>query len=84
MTDYFDLGAHTRPVTTASSDAQRWFDRGLSWIYGFHHEEAIRCFERAAEADPSCAMAYWGIAYAAGPNYNKTWEMFDRVDLANA
>jgi tetratricopeptide (TPR) repeat protein len=27
-------------------------------------------------------MAYWGIAYAAGPNYNKAWEAFDEIDLA--
>ena len=41
----------------------------------------MRCFRRAAEYDPSCAMAYWGIAYAAGPNYNKQWKAFDPVDL---
>ena len=69
--DYFDLGDHHRPVTTTSADAQTWFDRGLAWTYGFHHEEAQRCFERAVEADPECAMAHWGIAYVVGPNYNK-------------
>ncbi|OCF42087.1 hypothetical protein I317_04058 [Kwoniella heveanensis CBS 569] len=26
-------------------------------------------------------MAYWGIAYASGPNYNKAWGIFDRMDL---
>ncbi|MEZ4684031.1 MAG: hypothetical protein R2932_58470 [Caldilineaceae bacterium] len=36
----------------------------------------MRCFEQAAAADPTCAMAYWGIAYAAGPNYNLVWEDF--------
>ena len=59
-----------------------WFDRGLVWTYGFNHEEAVRCFEHAVEADPDCAMAHWGIAYAVGPNYNKPWEVFDAVDLA--
>src|SRR5688572_27582063 len=82
MSDYFNLGNHTRNISTSSADAQLWFDRGLNWTYGFNHEEAVRCFERAAEADPGCAMAYWGIAYAAGPNYNKPWEYFDEVDLA--
>ena len=43
----FDLGTFTRPAATTSPDAQRWFDRGLVWSYGFHHEEAIRCFEAA-------------------------------------
>ncbi|MFB7087802.1 hypothetical protein [Streptomyces sp. NPDC056296] len=79
--DYYDLGTHGRPVTTSSPEAQRWFDRGLVWTYGFHHEEAVACFEAAAEADPDCAMAQWGIAYALGPNYNKPWEAFDAAEL---
>ncbi|HUG13933.1 MAG TPA: hypothetical protein VMM78_02850, partial [Thermomicrobiales bacterium] len=82
MPSYFDLGEHTRAVTTASDDAQLWFDLGLNWTFGFNHEEAVRCFERAIEADPGCAMAYWGVAYANGPNYNKPWEAFDEVDFA--
>ena len=76
MSDYFDLGSYTRRVTTGSAAAQTWFTRGLLWAYGFNHEEAIACFERAAEADPGCVMAYWGLAYAVGPNYNKPWEAF--------
>ena len=76
MNDYFDLGSHTRTITTTSPEAQRWFDRGLNWCYGFNFEEAVRCFENAAAADPTCAMAQWGIAYAAGPNYNLSWEDF--------
>lgn len=74
---YFDLGRFGRVVTTSSDDAQSWFDRGLTWIYGFNHEEAVSCFERVLEADPSCAMAHWGIVYALGPNYNKPWEAFE-------
>jgi tetratricopeptide (TPR) repeat protein len=80
--DYYDLGQHTRTVTTSSEPAQRWFDRGLVWTYAFHHEEAARCFERAIDADLGCALAYWGLAYAICPNYNKPWEFFDPVDLA--
>ncbi|GCB51717.1 hypothetical protein [Streptomyces sp. NL15-2K] len=80
--EYYDLGPYRRSVTTSSADAQLWFDRGLSWTYAFHHEEAVSCFEAAAAADPDCAMAYWGIAYALGPNYNKPWDFFDDQDLA--
>ena len=82
MEPYFDLGTYTRGTSTASTSAQIWFDRGLVWCYAFHHEEAIRCFERAVEHDPGFALARWGIAYAIGPNYNKQWEAFDPVDLA--
>ncbi|WP_119270053.1 tetratricopeptide repeat protein [Taklimakanibacter deserti] len=81
MTDYYDLGSYSRRISTSSAEAQAWFDRGLAWCYGYNHDEAVRCFEKAAKADPSCAMAWWGIAYAAGPNYNKQWKAFDTVDL---
>jgi len=81
MTAYYDLGRYGRPVTTKSVDAQAWFDRGLVWCYGYNHDEAVRCFHKAAESDPSCAMAYWGVSYAAGPNYNKQWKAFDPADL---
>src|SRR6478735_5502946 len=84
MEPYYDLGGFTRPVTTASAEAQTWFDRGLAWCYGFNHEEADRCFRQAAEADPGCAMAQWGIAYAIGPNYNKDWPAFDEAELRQA
>ena len=77
----YDLGSYHRAITTESHVAQLWFDRGLVWCYGYNHEEAVRCFQRAAEADPHCAMAHWGVAYAAGPNYNKQWKAFDPADL---
>lgn len=69
---YLDCGDFHRTVTTSHPDAQAWFDRGLYLSYGFNHDEAVRCFERAAVTDPNCAMAYWGIAYAKGPNINNT------------
>lgn len=68
--EYFDLGDFDRTVTTLSPEAAQWFVRGLVQCYGFNHEEAVRCFERALAIDPGMAMAHWGIAYALGPNYN--------------
>ncbi|MCY4439972.1 MAG: hypothetical protein OXE53_07165, partial [Deltaproteobacteria bacterium] len=70
----FDLGAYSRPVNTGNREAQHWFDRGLLWLYGFNHEEAVRCFREAQRADPDCAMAWWGEAYAAGPFINLPWQ----------
>ena len=81
MAGYYDLGAHRLPVTTRSPEGQLWFDRGLLWCYGFNHGEAVRCFRRALESDPDCAMAYWGIAHALGPNYNKPWDAFDEAEF---
>ncbi|GLA74409.1 hypothetical protein AtubIFM55763_005651 [Aspergillus tubingensis] len=77
----FNLGSYHRPVATSSPAAQRWFDRGLLWSYSFNHGEVARLFERAVECDPTCALAYWGIAYAVGPNYNIAWGFFDIPSL---
>ena len=57
-------------VKTTSPEAQRMFDQGLALDYGFNHNEAEKCFQRAAQLDPQMAMAYWGIALVVGPNYN--------------
>ncbi len=84
MTYPYDLGRFSRKVTTANGEAQQWFDRGLNWLYGFNHKEAIACFKRAAVADPTCAAAHWGHAYAAGPNYNMPWVLYDSKGLRDA
>lgn len=68
--DYYDIGTIHYPVTTSADDGQVWFDRGLAMCFGFNHEEAVTCFEKALQADPGCVMAHWGIAYAWGPNMN--------------
>ena len=65
----FNLGQHVWTVT-GSPDAQRWFNQGQRWMYAFNHDEAIRAFTRATELDPSCAMAWWGIALCKGPHIN--------------
>ncbi|MEM7801172.1 MAG: tetratricopeptide repeat protein, partial [Chloroflexota bacterium] len=81
--NYYNLGTYSRPVSTSSAKAQLWFDRGLNWTYGFNHEEAIRCFERALAADPNCAMAWWGLAYAYGPYINKEWRFYAHDELVD-
>ncbi len=73
----FDLGTYRRAVTTSSSEAQKLFDQGLIWLFGYNHEAAAACFEEAISHDPNCSMAHWGVAYAIGPNYNKPWEFFE-------
>jgi tetratricopeptide (TPR) repeat protein len=67
---YSDLGRHHRAITTTSKDAQRYFDQGLVLAFAFNHDEAIRSFKEATKHDPSCAMAWWGIALANGPHIN--------------
>ncbi|QKK08712.1 MAG: hypothetical protein HND58_11440 [Planctomycetota bacterium] len=67
---YAGLNGYHRTVTTDSAEAQAWFDQGIQFLYGFNHDEAIRSFRAAAEADPDCAMAHWGEAYALGLHIN--------------
>ena len=64
------LGTHSRKITTKSPQAQRYFDQGLRFLYGFNHSAAIRSFNEAARLDPECAMAHWAIALAHGPHIN--------------
>ena len=71
------LGSLNHPTSTAKPEAQRFFDQGLSLVFAFNHDEAIRSFKRAAEIDPQMAMAWWGVALALGPNINQD------VDLAH-
>src|SRR5258706_953075 len=68
------LGTMHHPVSTKNAGAQKFFDQGLTQVYAFMHEEAIRSFQRAADLDPKLAMAHWGIALALGPNYNMEME----------
>ena len=63
----FDLGTYSRAVSTRSPEAQRWFDIGLNWCYGFNHEEAIGCFEKVLSFDPGCAMAHWASPMRRAP-----------------
>jgi tetratricopeptide (TPR) repeat protein len=65
------LGTHHHPIATRSAEAQKFFDQGLTLVFAFNHDEALRSFRRAAELDPQAAMPQWGIALAVGPNYNQ-------------
>ncbi len=76
------LGRHSRKVTTASPEAQRYFDQGLAFMFAFNHDEAIRSFRRAGELDPRCAMAFWGVAIANGPHINNPVVPEDRAKAA--
>jgi tetratricopeptide (TPR) repeat protein len=58
-------------IATSSPVAQRHFDAGLALAYGFNFDEAEYELLFAAHADPSCAMCWWGMAYAGGPNINE-------------
>lgn len=60
--------------------AQQLFAQGVSQMYGFNGDEAIRAFKAALAKDPECAMCAWGIANQMGPNINNP----SRGDLSEA
>jgi tetratricopeptide (TPR) repeat protein len=68
------LGQHHHPITTSSETAQLYFNQGLMLLFNFNQREAIRSFEAVGLADPNCAMAHWGIAYAHGGHINRPME----------
>ncbi|HWW20407.1 MAG TPA: tetratricopeptide repeat protein [Steroidobacteraceae bacterium] len=47
------------------------FNRGVALLHDFWYEEARPQFERILKADPSCAMAHWGIALSG---FHQIWE----------
>jgi tetratricopeptide (TPR) repeat protein len=65
-----NLGKLHHAISTKVPQAQQYFDQGLLLTYGFNHEEAINSFREAARLDSTCAICYWGIAFAFGPNIN--------------
>jgi tetratricopeptide (TPR) repeat protein len=64
------LGPVSYKITTASAQAQTYFDQGLRLAYAFNHGEAQRAFRKAQKLDPECAMCFWGEALVLGPNIN--------------
>ena len=63
------LGRVSFPVSCTRA-AQQQFNRAIAWLHSFEYEEAEKSFTAAAEADPKCGMAYWGIAMS---NYHPLW-----------
>ena len=58
-------------ISTTSEQAQKYFNQGITLMYGFNHAEAIRSFKEAARLDPTCGICWWGVAAAYGPNINQ-------------
>ena len=67
---YDGLGKVHFPITTSNPQAQRYFDQGLGFAYGFNHAAAIAAFREAQRLDPACGLCFWGEAFAYGPNIN--------------
>ncbi len=51
-------------------ETREMFDLGLSLLHSFEYEEAEKAFVKVIDADPSCSMAYWGVAMS---NFRSLW-----------
>lgn len=67
-----NLGAYHRAIKTTNADAQKFFDEGLTLLYGFNHEESFKSFMLAADRDAASPMPHWGMSLALGTNINDT------------
>jgi len=78
--------------TSCTMEAQKHFEHGLGMIHHMMYDQALDIFNKAVEADPDCAMAYWGIAMTqlnplwAPPGeqaISKGWEAIKKADQIN-
>ncbi len=54
------------------------FDLAVSLLHSFEYDEAEKVFVQVIDADPECAMAYWGVAMSI---YHALWRAPDQEDL---
>lgn len=79
-----NLGEFKIPITTTSKYAEEFFTQGVILANGFNHAEAARSFREAIRQDSTCAMAYWGLAYVLGPNYNTSSNQGETNEIQEA
>src|SRR6266700_1087280 len=53
---------------SCSAAAQTQFNRAVAMLHSFFFPETVKAFTAIADKEPSCAMAYWGIAISQRPN----------------
>src|SRR4029077_2791403 len=61
------LGKVHFPVSCAPATQQQ-FDRAVAMLHSFWYPQGLKAFTEVANADPTCAMAYWGMAISRRAN----------------
>ena len=77
--------------TSCDSRVQTQFERGVAMLHSYWFTEARKVFDAVIKQDPSCAMAYWGLAVnylgnslAAAPPLKDITAASDALDKARA
>ncbi len=73
------LGVVSFSVSCAAS-VRPAFSRGVALLHDFWYQEARPQFENILKADPSCAMAHWGVAMSL---FHQIWDRPDETTLAS-
>ena len=71
------LGKVNFPVSCETS-VQPQFSNAVAMLHSFWYEKASETFRAVAEKDPTCGMAYWGIAMTY---YHQIWQAPGPADL---
>ncbi len=69
------FGNYHGSVASRNAEAQRFFEQGMVFGWGFNFAEAVRSFRAAAQLDTGCALCRWGVAWAVGPSINHDMEL---------
>src|SRR5262245_4378695 len=80
--------------TSCSPAVSQQFDRAVAMLHSFFYPETEKAFLAIAEREPTCAMAYWGVAISQRINpltapfppqmLQQGWEAIERARAANA
>src|SRR5947209_1720742 len=62
-----ELGRVVFPIS-CNPEAQQRFSRAMALLHSFWWEQGQAAFQAVADADSTCAMAYWGMALNAWDN----------------
>ena len=57
-------------ITSCSPKTKKDFDLAIALLHSFEYDEAEKVFAKVIEEEPTCAMAYWGVAMS---NYHQVW-----------
>src|SRR6476469_126938 len=86
------LGEVSFPIS-CSEAAQTQFNRAIAMQHSFFFPETVKAFSAIVEKEPSCAMAYWGIAISQRPNplvgpfpgdvLKRGWEAIEKARAAS-
>src|SRR3989475_1879001 len=86
------IGQVRFPVSCAAA-VQKPFERAVALLHSFWYLEAAKAFTQIAQADPDCAIAYWGLALTnwtqiwsppPPPALKRGWEAVEKAKAASA